>query len=153
MKLTENFSLSELCKSQVAERQGISNNPSPDQIQNLKKLAESVLQPLRNHYESPVIITSGYRSAELCIAIGSTIESQHAKGQAADLEIIGVSNYDVFKWIKHNLDYDQLILEFWKGEDEPNSGWVHVSYVGKKNRKQTLRAFKDAEKKVKYRPL
>lgn len=153
MKLTENFSLSELCKSQVAERKGLPNNPSSDHITNLKKLAESVLQPLRNHYESPVIITSGYRSAELCLAINSVITSQHAKGQAADLEIIGVSNYDVFKWIKHNLDYDQLILEFWKGEDEPNSGWIHVSYVGKKNRKQSLRAFRDAEGKVKYRPL
>ena len=153
MKLTENFSLSELCKSQVAERKGLPNNPSSDHINNLKKLAESVLQPLRNHYESPVIITSGYRSAELCLAINSVITSQHAKGQAADLEIIGVSNYDVFKWIKHNLDYDQLILEFWKGEDEPNSGWIHISYVGKKNRKQSLRAFRDAEGKVKYRPL
>lgn len=153
MKLTENFSLAELTKSQVAERKGLPNNPSSDHINNLKKLAESVLQPLRNHYESPVIITSGYRSAEVCLAINSVITSQHAKGQAADLEIIGVSNYDVFKWIKHNLDYDQLILEFWKGEDEPNSGWIHVSYVGKKNRKQSLRAFRDEEGKVKYRPL
>ena len=153
MKLTENLSLAELVKSQVAERKGINNNPSSDQISNLKKLAESVLQPLRNHYESPVIITSGYRSAELCIDIGSSIHSQHCKGQAADLEIIGISNHDVFKWIKHNLDYDQLILEFWKGEHEPNSGWIHVSYVGKKNRKESLRAFRDQEGKVKYRPL
>ena len=153
MKLTENFSLAELIKSQLAERKGIPNNPSSDHITNLKKLAESVLQPLRNHYESPVIITSGYRSAELCIAIGSSINSQHCKGQAADLEIIGTSNHDVFLWIKNNLDYDQLILEFWKGEDEPNSGWIHVSYVGKKNRKQSLRAFRDEEGKVKYRPL
>jgi len=154
MKLTENFSLAELTKSQVAERKGIPNNPSSDHITNLKKLAESVLQPLRNHYEKPVIITSGYRSAELCMAIGSNgLTSQHTKGQAADLEIIGHSNHEVFLWIKHNLDFDQLILEFWKGEDEPNSGWIHVSYVGKKNRKQSLRAFRDEEGKVKYRPL
>ena len=152
MKLTENFNLNELTKSQVAERKGIPNNPSGDHIDNLKKLAESVLQPLRNHYESPVIITSGYRSAELCLAIGSSIESQHAKGQAADLEIIGVSNYDTALWIKNNLDFDQLILEFWKGEDEPNSGWIHVSYVGKKNRKQSLRAFRDDNGKVNYKP-
>lgn len=152
MKLTENFNLNELTKSQVAERKGIPNNPSGDHIDNLKKLAESVLQPLRNHYESPVIITSGYRSAELCLAIGSSIESQHAKGQAADLEIIGVSNYDTALWIKNNLDFDQLILEFWKGEDEPNSGWIHISYVGKKNRKQSLRAFRDEEGKTNYRP-
>jgi zinc D-Ala-D-Ala carboxypeptidase len=152
MKLTENFNLNELTKSQVAERKGIPNNPSSDHIDSLKKLAESVLQPLRNHYESPVIITSGYRSAELCLAIGSSIESQHAKGQAADLEIIGVSNYDTALWIKNNLDFDQLILEFWKGEDEPNSGWIHVSYVGKKNRKQSLRAFRDDNGKVDYKP-
>lgn len=152
MKLTENFNLNELTKSQVADRKGIPNNPSPDQIKALQKLAESVLQPLRNHYESPVIITSGFRCAELCIAIGSSIDSQHAKGQAADLEIISHSNYDVALWIKNNLDFDQLILEFWKGEDEPNSGWIHVSYVGKKNRKQSLRAFRDEEGKVKYRP-
>lgn len=153
MKLTENFSLAELIKSQVAERKGIPNNPSSDHITNLKKLAESVLQPLRNHYESPVIITSGYRCPELSVIINSSIDSQHCKGQAADLEIIGTSNHDVFLWIKHNLDFDQLILEFWKGEDEPNSGWIHVSYVGKKNRKQSLRAFRDEEGKVKYRPL
>ena len=152
MKLTENFNLNELVKSQVAERKVIPNNPSGDHIDNLKKLAESVLQPLRNHYESPVIITSGYRSADLCLAIGSSIESQHAKGQAADLEIIGVSNYDTALWIKNNLDFDQLILEFWKGEDEPNSGWIHISYVGKKNRKQSLRAFRDEEGKTNYRP-
>ena len=152
MKHTENFNLNELTKSQVADRKGIPNNPSPDQIKALQKLAESVLQPLRNHYESPVIITSGFRCAELCIAINSSIDSQHAKGQAADLEIIGHSNYDVALWIKNNLDFDQLILEFWKGEDEPNRGWIQVSYVGKKNRKQTLREFRDAEGKVKYRP-
>jgi zinc D-Ala-D-Ala carboxypeptidase len=153
MKLTENFNLNELTKSQVAERKGIPNNPSSDHIDALKKLAESVLQPLRNHYESPVIITSGYRSAELCMAIGSNgLTSQHAKGQAADLEIIGVSNYDTALWIKNNLDFDQLILEFWKGEDEPNSGWIHVSYVGKKNRKQSLRAFRDENGKVNYKP-
>ena len=152
MKLTENFNLNELIKSQIAERKGIPNNPSSDHIDALKKLCESVLQPLRNHYESPVIITSGYRSAELCLAIGSSINSQHAKGQAADLEIIGVSNYDTALWIKNNLDFDQLILEFWKGEDEPNSGWIHVSYVGKKNRKQSLRAFRDENGKVNYKP-
>ena len=77
MKLTENFNLNELTKSQVAERKGIPNNPSSDHIDSLKKLAESVLQPLRNHYESPVIITSGYRSAELCLAIGSSLSLIH----------------------------------------------------------------------------
>ena len=95
MKLTENFNLRELTKSQVAERNGIPNNPSSDHIDCLKKLCESVLQPIRNHYDSPVIISSGYRSGELCVRIGSKITSQHALGQAADLEVIGVDNKEL----------------------------------------------------------
>ena len=152
MKLTENFNLRELTKSQVAERNGIPNNPSSDHIDALKKLCESVLQPIRNHYESPVIISSGYRSGELCIAIGSKISSQHALGQAADLEVIGVDNKELGTWIKNNIDYDQLILEFYKGPAEPTSGWIHVSYVGKANRKSTLIAYKDADGKTQYKP-
>ena len=92
MKLTTNFSLAELTASQVAARKGIPNNPSAGQIENLKKLCESILQPIRNHYDAPVIISSGYRSPELCVVIGSSIDSQHAKGQAADLQVAGVDN-------------------------------------------------------------
>ena len=151
MKLTTNFSLAEMTASQTAARKGIPNNPTPGQIENLKKLCESILQPIRNHYDSPVIISSGYRSGELCIAIGSSIDSQHCKGQAADLEVIGVDNKELATWIKNNIDYDQLILEFYK-EAEPTSGWIHVSYVGKENRKSTLIAYKDAEGKTQYKP-
>ena len=151
MKLTENFNLRELTKSQVAERNGIPNNPSSDHIDALKKLCESVLQPIRNHYDAPVIISSGYRSGELCVRIGSKITSQHALGQAADLEVIGVDNKELGTWIKNNIDYDQLILEFYK-EAEPTSGWVHISYVGKENRKSTLVAYRDEEGKVQYKP-
>ena len=140
MKLTTNFSLAELTASQVAARKGIPNNPTAGQIENLKKLCESILQPIRNHYDSPVIISSGYRSPELCINIGSSIDSQHAKGQAADLQVVGVDNKSLAKYIKENLDFDQLILEFYKESEGPHSGWVHVSYVGKENRKQSLTA-------------
>ena len=140
MKLTTNFSLAELTASQVAARKGIPNNPTAGQIENLKKLCESILQPIRNHYDAPVIISSGYRSAELCINIGSSMNSQHAKGQAADLQVVGVDNKSLAKYIKENLDFDQLILEFYKESEGPHSGWVHVSYVGKENRKQSLTA-------------
>ena len=151
MKLSANFQLSELVKSQVAERKGIPNNPSPTHIDNLKSLAVNVLQPIRSHFESPVIISSGYRSQELCIAIGSKITSQHSEGKAADLEVPGVDNKELAIWIKENLEYDQLILEFYR-DDEPDSGWVHVSWNSEKNRSQSLRALRNEDNKVVYKP-
>jgi len=151
MKLSANFELAELTKSQVAERKGIPNNPSPDQIDNLKSLCINVLQPIRSEFDKPVIISSGFRSAELCIAIGSKPTSQHAEGKAADLEIPGVDNMELAMWIKNNLNFDQLILEFYK-DGQPNSGWVHVSWNGDNNRNQTLRAVRDDNDKVVYKP-
>ena len=103
MQLSKNFSLIELTKSQTAERKGIPNDPSADHISNLKLLCERVLQPVRDHFNHVVSISSGYRSSELCIAIGSSLESQHAKGQAADFEIFGTPNNEVANWIKENL--------------------------------------------------
>ena len=143
MKLTANFTLDELIKSQVAERKGINNNPSEDHMNNLKLLSEKVLQPVRDHFGKVVTVSSGYRSPELCETIGSSKNSQHAKGQAADFEIFDVSDQELVIWIDKNLDYDQMILEFWKGPDEPNSGWVHCSYKKEGNRKQLLRAYKE----------
>ena len=151
MKLSENFSLSELTKSQTAERKGIDNTPSPTHQENLKSLCEMVLQPVRDHFSRVVTISSGYRSPELCAAIGSKSTSQHAKGEAADFEIFGVSNKKLADYIHENLDYDQLILEYWKKED-PNSGWVHCSYTNGNNRKQYLRAYKE-DGKTKYEPI
>ena len=143
MKLSNNFSLNEMTKSQTATRKGISNNPSEDHMDNLKELCINVLQRVRDHFGRVVSISSGYRSPELCEAIGSSKTSQHAKGQAADFEIFDISNQELVIWIDKNLDYDQMILEFWKGPDEPNSGWVHCSYKSEGNRKQLLRAYKD----------
>ena len=139
MKLSENFSLLELTKSQTAERKDIDNTPSPTHQDNLKLLCMHVLQPVRSHFNRVVSVSSGYRSEELCIAIGSKITSQHAKGQAADFEIYGLPNKELADWINETLNYDQLILEYWKEED-PNSGWVHCSYKSEGNRKQYLRA-------------
>ena len=104
----------------------------------------------RDQYATPVTISSGFRGPELCLAIGSSITSQHTKGQAADFEIFGVPNAELAVWIIENLDYDQLILEFHNPE-EPNSGWIHCSYKGPTdNRKQTLRAFRDDSGKTQY---
>jgi len=152
MKLSANFQLSELVKSQIAERKGIPNNPSPAHIDNLKALCVNVLQPIRSHFEAPVMISSGYRSPELCIAIGSKITSQHATGNAADLEVPGIDNKVLATWIKENLEYDQLILEFYR-DGEPDSGWVHVSWNSDKNRSNSLRAARDEELgKTIYKP-
>jgi hypothetical protein len=152
MKLTENFSLNELTKSQTAERKGIDNTPSTEHQENLKSLCEMILQPIRDHFGQVVSVSSGYRSPELCVAIGSSTKSQHAKGEASDFEIFGVSNKELADYINENLDYDQLILEYWKGEDEPNSGWVHCSYTNGNNRKQYLRAYKE-NGSTKYEPI
>ena len=142
MKLSENFSLVELTKSQTAARKDIDNTPSPEHQENLKLLCTHILQPVRDRFERVVSVSSGYRSEELCLAIGSKITSQHAKGQAADFEIYGLSNRELATWINENLNYDQLILEYWKKED-PNSGWVHCSYDVNVNRKQYLKAYKE----------
>ena len=142
MKLTENFSLNELTKSQTAERKGIDNTPSTEHQENLKSLCEMILQPIRDHFGQVVSVSSGYRSPELCVAIGSSTQSQHARGEAADFEIFGVSNKELADWINENLYYDQLILEYWK-ESDPNSGWVHCSFSLNGNRKQYLRAYKE----------
>ena len=151
-KLSENFSLLELTKSQTAERKGIDNTPGPNHQENLKSLCEMILQPIRDHFGQVVSVSSGYRSPELCVAIGSSTKSQHASGCAADFEIFGVSNKELADYINENLDYDQLILEYWKGEDEPNSGWVHCSYTNGNNRKQYLRAYKE-NGSTKYEPV
>ena len=148
MKLTANFSLLELTKSQTAERKGINNTPSPEHQENLKLLCTAILQPVRDHFSRVVTISSGYRSPELCTAIGSKITSQHAKGQAADFEIFGVSNKALADYIDSELHYDQLILEYWN-ESDPNSGWVHCSFSEGNNRKQYLRAYKE-DGKTKY---
>ena len=151
MKLTENFSLNELTKSQTAERKGIDNTPSTEHQENLKSLCEMILQPIRDHFGQVVSVSSGYRSPELCVAIGSSTKSQHAKGQASDFEIFGVSNKELADWIDENLDYDQLILEYWK-ESDPNSGWIHCSFNTQGNRKQYLRAYKE-NGSTKYEPV
>jgi len=153
MKLTANITLDEMTKSDIAERKGINNNPSPKQIDNLKALAVNILQPVRSEFDKPLIIRSGFRCAELNIEIGSSINSQHCadnNSAAADFEIPGVDNKELAQWIRDNLIWDQIILEFYK-EGEPSSGWVHCSYSSDLNKKESLIAYRE-DNKVKYKP-
>tara|TARA_R100000808_G_scaffold2084_1_gene8800 strand:- start:1249 stop:1725 length:477 start_codon:yes stop_codon:yes gene_type:complete len=150
MNLSRNFTLSELIKSDTAIRKGINNNPNAEQIEKLKLLCENILQPVRDHF-GRVKITSGYRSEELCAAIGSSARSQHAKAEAADFECIGVDNAELADWIKRELPYDQLILEFYT-PGEPNSGWIHCSWIPEGRRASFLRAFRE-DGKTKYKPV
>ena len=150
MKLSLNFSLRELTKSQTAERKGIDNTPTEEHIENLKLLCENILQPTRDEW-GIISVSSGYRSPELCLAIGSSERSQHALGQAADFECHRVDNKMLFEWITNELDYDQAILEFYNGT--PDSGWIHVSYNKDGNRKQKLRAFRNDAGKTQYEEI
>ena len=140
MKLSTHLDLSEVIRSDSAKRNGISNMPTPEHIENFKLLAEKIFEPVREHFGVPIRISSGYRSKELNAKIGGSATSQHCKGQAVDIDMDGTSltNKQVFDYIKDNLPFDQLIWEF---GNEDNPDWVHVSYVPN-GRKQILKAFK-----------
>jgi len=137
MQLSTHFSLSEFTKSQTASRRGIDNTPTDADIERMRLLCENVLEPVRDYYGIPFSPNSGFRSPELCKAIGSKTTSQHAKGEAVDFEVPGIANVDVANWISENCDFDQLILEYYKPED-PASGWIHVSYKSEGNRNEVL---------------
>ena len=139
IKLSPNFWLSELIKSGTATRLGIDNWPKEDRIiNNLKGVANKVLQPVRNHYGMAFAPNSGYRCLALNNAVNSKPSSQHVQGQAVDFELAGIDNYKLAVWCEKNLDFDQLILEFYVPGD-PRSGWVHCSYVSAgKNRHSVI---------------
>jgi len=139
-KLSPHFRLREFERSQIANRFDIDNTVKEKQIyNNLTLLCENVLEPIRRHYGVPFSPTSGYRCLELNRRLGSSDKSQHVKGQAADIELSIVVNYELGIWIRDNLDYDTVLLEFYK-KDIPSSGWVHVSYISKENnRKRALK--------------
>lgn len=139
MKLSNNFTLSEFTKSQTASRRGLNNEPTPDIIKALQTLAENVLQPVRDHYGRGVNVSSGYRSPEVNAAVGGSRTSDHCKGFAADIEIVGVANAELALYIRDNMKYTQLILEGYI-EGVPDSGWVHVSYDPSNLKKQVMTA-------------
>jgi len=141
MKLSAHFALAEFTRSESAKRHGVSNEPTPEHLENIKVLCEKVLEPIRIKF-GPINISSGYRSKTLNHFIGGSLSSQHCDGKAADIDMDGMggaSNTEIFNYIKDSLDYDQLIWEF---GDNNKPDWVHVSYNAGKNRKQVLRALK-----------
>jgi len=136
MKLSDNFTLAELTKSQAAERYDISNEPGPQELKYLVRVAEEILQPVRNHFRIAFTPSSGFRCLELNNIINGSPTSQHVKGQAVDFEVPGVDNLRLAQWIRDNLDFDQLILEYYT-PGEKNSGWIHCS-ISDKNRREVL---------------
>lgn len=142
MQLSKNLSIAEMIRSESAKRKGISNMPTEEHLANMKKLATNVFQPIREYFNVPIHISSGYRSLELNKAIKGSKTSQHCTGEAIDIDMDGtkVTNKQVFDYIKNNIVFDQMIWEF--GTDL-NPDWVHVSYESTgKQRKQILKAIK-----------
>ena len=147
MKISPNLNLAEITRSDTAKSHGIDNTPTAEHLENFKLLADKVFEPIREHFKTPIFISSGYRSKALNSFIKGSLTSQHCSGQAIDIDMDGsngeVTNRMVFDFIKNKLDFDQLIWEF--GTDF-NPDWVHVSYVKGKNRKQKLKAIRTSGK-------
>jgi zinc D-Ala-D-Ala carboxypeptidase len=145
MQLSPNFTAYELYKSETADRLGIDNKPSLVIMGNLAQVAGNVLERVRTHYNRPVKVNSGYRCLEVNRAIGSKDSSQHTQGYAVDFEVPGIDNHDLAIWCRDNLDFDQLILEFYN-PGTPDSGWCHISYTGANHRKSVLTINKNGTK-------
>jgi hypothetical protein len=149
MQLTEHFKLEEMTVSPTAKKLGLSNTPTPEHIANMKYCCEKILEPVRAKF-GPVKINSSYRSPAVNAAVGGSKTSQHVNGQAIDFEVPGVDNKKVADWVADNLEFDQVILEFYSASDK-NSGWVHVSIKkGGGNRRQRLIATKSKDGGTKY---
>ena len=143
MRISKHISYKEAVHSNTAKRRGIENKPNDDQLYNMAKVAHNIFEPLRLYVGGAIKINSFFRSEELNKAIGGSSKSQHCQGCALDIDDIygHKSNYQMFEYIRENLDFDQLIYEF---GDADNPDWVHVSYVSsKENRNRVLRAVKN----------
>jgi uncharacterized protein YcbK (DUF882 family) len=151
MQLSKNLSLAEVTRSETAKRKGISNMPTPEHIENFKKLATNIFQPIREHFDKPIFISSGYRSAELNKAIGGSLSSQHCSGEAIDIDMDGtdITNKQIFDFIKDNLTFDQAIAEY------PENGhieWVHVSFAANRSQRKQVLVAKKVNGKTTYIP-
>ena len=147
MKLTANFSLAEMVKSDTALRLDMDNTPGEEEIANLTALCENVLQPVREHFGMGVKVNSGFRHPDVNAKVGGSKTSDHCEGMAADIEIPGIANADLAKWIVDHMQFRQVILEFYT-PGVPDSGWVHVSFNPADNKKQVLTATKRDGKTV-----
>ena len=144
--ISKHVSYKEGVYSATATRRGIDNDPNDEQLDNMKRIAEKVFEPLRKYVGGPIKINSFFRSVKLNKIIGGSSKSQHCHGQAIDIDdtFKVVANSDMYNYIKNNLDFDQMIWEF--GDDD-NPNWVHVSYVSKEdNRNRCLKAYKEQGK-------
>lgn len=146
-KISKHITYKEATHSNTATRRGIKNTPNKKQLTAMKALAKNVFEPMRHHFDKPILINSFFRSRALNKAIGGSGTSQHCKGEAIDLDATkGFTNKQIYNYIKNNLEYDQLIWEFGSNK-EPD--WVHVSFrADGKNRKQQLRATRKGGKSV-----
>ena len=154
MKLSKNLNLAEVTRSETAKRRKIDNDPTEEHIENLRILAANIFQPMRDHFGKPIYISSGYRSEALNKAIKGSKTSQHCKGEAIDIDNDnannGVSNRDIYEFIRDNLKFDQLINEF---PNKQNPSWVHVSFSKHQQRNQILRAYKDSRNVTRYKKI
>ena len=149
-QISENISWKEATFSITAINKGIDNTPSEDVIKNMKLVAEKIFEPCRKHFGLPIKINSFYRSEGLNKAVGGSKTSDHCKGMAIDIEITGkYNNSELFKYIKENLPFKQLIWEF---GDKTTPSWVHASYDKLNLKKEVLYAVKQKGKTV-YLPL
>jgi putative chitinase len=151
-KITEHFTLEELTASPTANKLGLSNTPTAEHIENMRYCCEKILEPVRAKF-GPVKVNSSYRSPRVNQAVGGSKTSQHVNGQAIDFEVNGVDNKTVADWVADNLEFDQVILEFYTAGDK-NSGWVHASIKKEGgNRKQRLIAKKSKSGGTTYTPV
>jgi zinc D-Ala-D-Ala carboxypeptidase len=153
MKISEHLDMSEVIRSESAKRLGIKNIPTDEHTANLKVIAENIFEPIRQNFRVPIRISSAYRSAALNRAIGGATNSQHSIGEAIDIDMDGnphgVTNKQIFDYIKNNLNFDQLIWEF---GDNKNPDWIHVSYKAKGNQRKQVLVAKKINGKTTYTP-
>ena len=147
MRLSKNFVLSEITRSNTAKRKGISNEPKKEHLENLQRIVTKLVQPMRDSL-GPIRVTSGYRSPKLTRSIGGSTKSQHCKGEALDLQFWRdgqMINKEIYSWVlQEGIEFDQMINEF-------DFAWIHISLKKDKNRKDILEAYKDDDGDTKYR--